>query len=101
MYIQRGFLIPAYNFNYFADIIQLDNSKLDGSGIFNFGCEQWTLSFEKNTKFRKYFFEGAFLVFIFELHSGDLNTELVWYSNCQKLSNSQIVLYLNAVWVPD
>jgi hypothetical protein len=45
------------------DVIQMDLTKLDQSGSFNFGFEEWTLSFDKNPKFKKFFFEGKIQYF--------------------------------------
>jgi hypothetical protein len=39
------------------DVIQLDLTKLT-TGTFNFGSQEWTLSFEENQNFKKYFYEG-------------------------------------------
>ena len=43
---------------------------------------------------------GASRIFyIFWVHSGDLNTEPVWYSNGPKEVRHQMVLYLNSIWI--
>ena len=40
------------------DTIAMDLSKLNPFGSFTFGCEAWTISFDRNPKFKKFFFEG-------------------------------------------
>ena len=40
------------------DVIQMDLAKLGDSKSFTFGRKEWTLSFDKNPKFKKFFFEG-------------------------------------------
>lgn len=40
------------------DIIPMDLTKLDQTGLFSFGCQAWTLSFDNNPKFKQFFFAG-------------------------------------------
>ena len=44
-------------------------------------------------------FKGV--TFAIATHSGDLNTELNWYSNCQKEVGCQMVCFFNAIWIPN
>lgn len=57
---QRRQLKKDANLETFPDPFFLDLNKVNGRKTFDFGGPQWTLSFDENPNFKKFFYEGMF-----------------------------------------
>ena len=60
---QRRHIKKEENAGSIPDVIQMDLTKLGDTKSFSFGSKEWTLSFDRNPKFKKFFFEGNNNVF--------------------------------------
>lgn len=50
--------------NVLPDVMPMDLTQLDQTGLFSFGSQAWTISFEANPKFKQFFFAGNQELFI-------------------------------------